>query len=140
MTPRYGAPITLEQAGAVMAAAEAEAIANDWSMVIAIVGSGGHLVMLHALDQAQHASVAVAQAKAETAVNFRRPSKLFEDAVASGSLGLRLLGMSNLMPLDGGLPLLIDGCVVGAIGVSGMQSTQDAQVAAVGAATLGVPA
>jgi len=140
MTPRYGAPITLVRAGAVMAAAEAEAIANDWPMVIAIVGSGGHLVMLHALDQAQHASVAVAQAKAETAVNFRRPSKLFEDAVASGSLGLRLLGMSNLMPLDGGLPLLIDGCVVGAIGVSGMQSTQDAQVAAAGAATLGVPA
>jgi len=140
MTPRYGAPITLARAGAVMAAAEAEAIANDWPMVIAIVGSGGHLVMLHALDQAQHASVAVAQAKAETAVNFRRPSKLFEDAVASGSLGPRLLGMSNLMPLDGGLPLLIDGCVVGAIGVSGMQSTQDAQVAAAGAATLGVPA
>jgi len=140
MTPRYGAPITLVRAGAVMAAAEAEAIANDWPMVIAIVGSGGHLVMLHALDQAQHASVAVAQAKAETAVNFRRPSKLFEDAVASGSLGLRLLGLSNLMPLDGGLPLLIDGCVVGAIGVSGMQSTQDAQVAAAGAATLGIPA
>jgi len=140
MPPRYGPPIRLGQARVVMAAAEAEAVAHDWPMVIAIVGSGGHLVMLHALDQAQHASVAVAQAKAETAVNFRRPSKLFEDAVASGSLGPRLLGMSNLMPLDGGLPLLIDGCVVGAIGVSGMQSTQDAQVAAAGAATLGIPA
>jgi len=87
--------------------------------------------VLHpALDQAQHGSVPVAQAKAETAVNFRRPSKLFEDAVASGSLGLRLLGMHNLMPLDGGLPLIVDGCVIGAVGVSGMQSTQDAQVAA----------
>jgi uncharacterized protein GlcG (DUF336 family) len=137
----YGAPITLDQARAVMAAAEVEAAAHDWPMVIAIVGSGGQLVMLHALDQAQHGSVPVAQGKAETAVNFRRPSKLFEDAVASGSLGLRLLGMHNLLPLDGGLPLIADGCVIGAIGVSGMQSTQDAQVAAAGAAALaGAPA
>jgi glc operon protein GlcG len=136
MPPRYGPPITLGQARVVMAAAEAEALANDWPMVVAIVGSGGQLVMLHALDHTQHGSVPVAQGKAETAVNFRRPSKLFEDAVASGSLGLRLLGMHNLLPLDGGLPLIIDGCVIGAIGVSGMQSTQDAQVAAAGVAAL----
>jgi len=134
--PQYGPPITLTQARAVMAAAEAEALAHDWPMVIAIVCSGGHLVMLHALDQAQHGSVPVAQGKAETAVNFRRPSKLFEDAVASGSLGWRLLGVSNLLPLDGGLPLTVEGRVVGAIGVSGMQSTQDAQVAAAGVAAL----
>jgi uncharacterized protein GlcG (DUF336 family) len=132
----YGAPIALADATRVMAAAQAEAERNDWPMAIAIVGSGGHLVMLHALDDVQHASVAVAQAKAETAVNFRRPSKLFEDAVRDGGLGLRLLGMSNLLPLDGGLPLYQDGKVVGAIGVSGMQSTQDAQVAAAGAAVL----
>jgi uncharacterized protein GlcG (DUF336 family) len=139
MTPlQYGPPVTLAQARAVMAAAEAEALAHDWPMVIAIVDSGGHLVMLHALDQAQHGSVPVAQGKAETAVNFRRPSKLFEDAVASGSLGWRLLGMSNLLPLDGGLPLIVEGRVVGAIGVSGMQSTQDAQVAAAGAAAIPV--
>lgn len=134
--PPYGPPVTFEQARIVMAAAEAAALANDWPMVVAIVGSGGQLVMLHALDQAQHGSVPVAQAKAETAVNFRRPSKLFEDAVASGSLGLRLLGMHNLLPLDGGLPLIVDGRVIGAIGVSGMQSTQDAQVAAAGAVAL----
>jgi uncharacterized protein GlcG (DUF336 family) len=139
MTPlQYGPPVTLAQARAVMAAAEAEALAHDWPMVIAIVDSGGHLVMLHALDQAQHGSVPVAQGKAETAVNFRRPSKVFEDAVASGSLGWRLLGMSNLLPLDGGLPLIVEGRVVGAIGVSGMQSTQDAQVAAAGAAAIPV--
>ncbi len=132
----YGLPITLADARRVMAAAEAEAAGHGWPMVIAIVGSGGHLVMLHALDQAQHGSVPVAQGKAETAVNFRRPSKLFEDAVASGSLGLRLLGMHNLLPLDGGLPLIVDGHVVGAIGVSGMQSTHDAQVAAAGVAAL----
>jgi uncharacterized protein GlcG (DUF336 family) len=135
---QYGPPVTLAQARAVMAAAEAEALAHDWPMVIAIVDSGGHLVMLHALDQAQHGSVPVAQGKAETAVNFRRPSKVFEDAVASGSLGWRLLGMSNLLPLDGGLPLIVEGRVVGAIGVSGMQSTQDAQVAAAGAAAIPV--
>jgi len=136
MPPRYGPPIRLGQARVVMAAAEAEAVAHDWPMVIAIVGGGGQLVMLHALDHAQHGSVPVAQGKAETAVNFRRPSKLFEDAVASGSLGLRLLGMHNLLPLDGGLPLIVNGCVIGAIGVSGMQSTQDAQVAAAGVAAL----
>lgn len=136
LPPPYGAPITLDDARRVMAAAEAEAAAHDWPMAIAIVGSGGQLVMLHALDQVQHGSVPVAQAKAETAVNFRRPSKLFEEAVAAGGLGLRILGMANLLPLDGGLPLLIDGRVVGAIGVSGMQSTQDAQVAAAGAAAL----
>lgn len=136
LPPPYGAPITLDDARRVMAAAEAEAAARDWPMAIAIVGSGGQLVMLHALDQVQHGSVPVAQAKAETAVNFRRPSKLFEEAVAAGGLGLRILGMANLLPLDGGLPLLIDGRVVGAIGVSGMQSTQDAQVAAAGAAAL----
>jgi uncharacterized protein GlcG (DUF336 family) len=135
---QYGPPVTLAQARAVMAAAEAEALAHDWPMVIAIVDSGGHLVMLHALDQAQHGSVPVAQGKAETAVNFRRPSKVFEDAVAAGSLGWRLLGMSNLLPLDGGLPLIVEGRVVGAIGVSGMQSTQDAQVAAAGAAAIPV--
>lgn len=136
LPPPYGAPITLDDARRVMAAAEAEAAAHDWPMAIAIVGSGGQLVMLHALDQVQHGSVPVAQAKAETAVNFRRPSKLFEEAVAAGGLGLRILGMANLLPLDGGLPLLIDGRVAGAIGVSGMQSTQDAQVAAAGAAAL----
>jgi len=137
--PHYGPPITLAQARAVMAAAEAEALAHDWPMAIAIVCSGGHLVMLHALDQVQHGSVPVAQDKARTAVNFRRPGKVFEDAVASGGLGWRLLGMSNLLPLDGGLPLIVDGRVVGAIGVSGMQSTQDAQVAAAGVAAIAVP-
>lgn len=136
LPPPYGLPIAIADARRVMAAAEAEAGAHGWPMVIAIVGSGGHLVMLHALDQAQHGSVTVAQAKAETALNFRRPSKIFEDAVASGSLGLRLLGMSNMLPLDGGLPLIVDGCVIGAIGVSGMQSTQDAQVAAAGVVAL----
>lgn len=136
MPPRYGAPIGLEDARHVMVAAEREALANGWPMAIAIVDSGGHLVMLHALDQVQHGSVPVAQAKARTAVDFRRATRVFEQAVEAGGLGLRILGMDNLMPLEGGLPLLVDGQVIGAIGVSGMQSTQDAQVAAAGAAAL----
>ena len=132
----YGAPISLALAGTVMAAAEAEAIANQWPMVIAIVDSGGNLVMLHKLDQAQIGSIAIAQGKAETAANFRRPTKVFEDSVAAGGLGLRVLSMPNVTALEGGLPLLINGQVVGAIGVSGMRSTQDAQVAAAGAKAL----
>lgn len=132
----YGPPISLERAKQVMAAAEAEALRQQWPMVIAIVDSTGHLVMLHRLDQAQYASVRIAQAKAETALNFRRPTKVFEEAVAAGGLGLRLLSAPDVLTLEGGLPLVVDGAVVGAIGVSGMQSTQDAQVAMAGVRAL----
>jgi uncharacterized protein GlcG (DUF336 family) len=134
--PLYGAPITLQRAKQVARAAEDEAVRQGWPMVIAIVDSGGNLVLQHRLDQAQHGSVEVARQKAETAVRFRRSTKLFEDALAQGGLHLRLLGMTNLTPLDGGIPLVLDDKVVGAIGVSGMQSTQDAQVAQAGAAAL----
>ncbi len=129
----YGPPISLELAKQVVAAAEAEALANSWPMVIAVVDSSGHLVILHRLDHAQLGSISIAQFKAETAVNFKRPTKVFEEALAAGGLGLRLLSANNLCPLEGGLPLLKNGEVIGAIGVSGMQSTQDAQVAAAGA-------
>lgn len=134
--PRYGAPITLEQAQRVAQAAQDEAQRYDWPMVIAIVDSAGHLVLQHRLDQAQLGSIEVARQKAETAVRFRRPTKRFEDALAQGGLHLRLLGMTNLTPLDGGLPLIVDGKVIGAIGVSGMQSHEDALVAAAGAAAV----
>jgi glc operon protein GlcG len=137
LPPPYGPPLSLEDAKRVMAAAEDEAARHGWPMVIAIVDSTGHLVMLHRLDQAQFGSIPIAQQKAETALNFRRPTKVFEDAIAAGGLGLRLLGTGNLLPLDGGLPLLVEGAVVGAIGASGMQSTQDAQVALAGAKVLG---
>lgn len=129
----YGAPISLETAKAVMAAAEAEARANDWPMVIAIVDSGGHLVMLHSLDHAQHGSVVVAEEKARCAVNFKRATKLLEDAVTQGGINLRLLATPGAVPLEGGLPLIAGGRIVGAIGVSGMRSTQDGQVAEAGA-------
>jgi glc operon protein GlcG len=129
----YGAPIALEKAMEVMAAAEAEARANDWPMVIAIVDSGGHLVMLHSLDHAQHGSVLIAQEKARCAVNFKRATKTIEDAVAQGGLNLRMLSTPGMVPLEGGLPLISGGRIVGAIGVSGMRSTQDGQVAEAGA-------
>jgi uncharacterized protein GlcG (DUF336 family) len=132
----YGAPISLEKAKAVMAAAEAEARANDWPMVVAIVDSGGHLVMLHSLDNAQHGSVAIAQEKARCAVNFKRSTKVFEDSLAEGGLHLRLLATPAIAPLEGGMPLIAGGKVVGAIGVSGMRSTQDGQVAEAGARAL----
>lgn len=132
----YGAPISLERAKGVMAAAEAEARANDWPMVIAIVDSGGHLVMLHSVDHAQHGSVVIAQEKARCAVNFKRPTKAFEDAVAEGGYNLRVLAAPGMMPLEGGLPLIVDGRIVGAIGVSGMRSNQDGQVAEAGAKAL----
>jgi glc operon protein GlcG len=136
LPPEYGAPISLDAAKRVMAAAENEALANQWPMVIAIVDSGGNLVMLHTLDHAQHGSIAVARHKAETAANFKRPTKVFEEAIASGGIGLRFLSIDDICTLEGGLPLLIGGQIVGGIGVSGMHATQDGQVAAAGVKAL----
>jgi len=134
--PRYGAPLPLDAAKRVMDAAEVAATANGWPMVIAIVDSGGHLVALHKLDDAQYGSIAVAQSKAETALNFKRPTKTFATTLAANGPGLRLLTLPGICAVDGGLPLLVDGRIVGAIGVSGMSSEQDALVAAAGAKAL----
>jgi glc operon protein GlcG len=131
--PGYGPPISLSTAKRVVDAAEAEATANDWAMTIAVIDSTGHLVVLHKMDQALFGSIAVAQAKGRTAVDFKRPTKVFDDAVAGGGPGLKLLSTENLCPLEGGIPLLENGMIVGAIGVSGAQSPQDGQVAAAGA-------
>lgn len=134
--PEYGTSISLALAKQVMQAAEAEAIAHQWPMVIAIVDVTGHLQLFQRMDNAQLGSVRVAQAKAETALKFRRPTKSFEDAVAAGGTGLRLLAMEGMCPLEGGVPLFQGGKIVGAIGVSGMHSSQDAQVAIAGANVL----
>jgi glc operon protein GlcG len=134
--PEYGPPLTLTDAKRVMEAAEAEARANHWPMVIAIVDTTGELLMLHRMENAQLGSVSIARMKAETALKFKRPTKVFEDALAGGGAGLRVLAMSGLTPLEGGLPLLRDGKIVGAIGVSGMLATQDAQVGRAGAQVL----
>lgn len=136
----YGLAISLTIAKQVVARAEAVAQENGWAMVIAVLDSSGHVVLLHRMDHAQYGSIAVAQAKAATAINFKRPSKVFEDAVAAGGLGIRLLAMDGLCPLEGGIPLVHDGKIIGAIGVSGAQSTQDGIVAAAGAAVVSATA
>ncbi|MFN4329492.1 MAG: GlcG/HbpS family heme-binding protein [Limnobacter sp.] len=137
LPPEYGPPLTAAQAARMMKAAEDVANAEGWPMVIAIVDSSGSLLMLHRHDQAQRASVDVAIAKATTAVNFRRETRVFQELVAGGGLGLRLLGMPHMTPLEGGMPILLEGKVVGAIGVSGMHSTQDEYVAKHGLAAIG---
>jgi uncharacterized protein GlcG (DUF336 family) len=128
----YGAPIDIAAAKKAMAAAEAEATKNGWGVAIAIVDSGANLVMLHRLDNAQLSSVRIAEQKARTAAEFRRPTKVFEDAVAGGGIGLRVLTFGASVA-EGGVPIVSGGKVVGAIGVSGVQSHQDAQVAQTGA-------
>ena len=130
--PAYGPVITLDQAKKAMAAAEAEAKKNSWPVVITILDSGGNLVMTQRLDGAQFGSVDVAREKAYSAVAFRRPTKVFEDAVAQGGANLRILKLSGAMPLDGGWPIVIDGKIVGGIGVSGVTGAQDAQIGKAG--------
>lgn len=132
----YGPNITLDEAKRVMAAAEKEAQSRGWPMVIAIVDTAGLLVMLTRETQAQKGSVVIAQQKAETAALFRRATKTMQDAVAAGGAGLRLLAMPNALPMEGGVPIVKDGYVIGGIGVSGMASDQDAHVALAGIAAL----
>ena len=132
----YGVPISLDQAKKVMAGAEAEAKKNKWNMVIAVLDSGGHLVMLERMDGTQLGSIDAAKDKAYSAVLYRRPTKVFQDLVGQGGPNLRLLRLAGASPLEGGIPIVVDGKIVGAIGVSGATSEQDAQVAKAGADTL----
>ena len=132
----YGAPISLEQAKKVLAGAEAEATKNKWNMVIAILDSGGHLVMLERMDGTQLGSIEAAKDKAYSAVLYRRPTKVFQDLVGQGGANLRLLRLSGASPLEGGIPVIVDGKLIGAVGVSGATSEQDAQVAKAGADAL----
>ena len=137
--PPYGAPIELEVAKKIMVAAEAEAVRNNWQVAIAILDSGGHLVMLQKLDNTQLISIRVAEAKAKTALGFRLPTKMLEDAVTAGGAGTRLLALENIAPFEGGFPIIVDGKIVGAIGVSGVLSAQDAQIGRAGLAAIGNP-
>jgi uncharacterized protein GlcG (DUF336 family) len=132
----YGAPISLEQAKKVMAGAEAESRKNNWNMVIAVLDSGGNLVMLQRMDGVQLGSIEAAKDKAYSAVMYRRPTKVFQDLVGQGGPNLRLLRLAGASPLEGGIPIIVDGKVIGAIGVSGHTSEQDAQVAKAGADAL----
>ena len=126
--------LTLEAAKRIAAAAQAEAKSNDWRVVIAVVDDGGHLLYLERSHDTQFGSVETAIQKAHAAVAFQRPTKVSEDAVLSGRL--IHLALPGVIPAEGGVPLQIDGVVVGGLGISGVRSSQDGQVAAAGVAAL----
>ena len=129
----YGIAINIEKARMAAEAAVAEAAANDWMMAIAIVDTGGHLVYFEKMDGTQTGSVEVSIDKARSAVLFRRPTKVFEDGLAQGGQGIRLLRLQGAIPVDGGVPIITNGQVVGGIGISGGSGAQDGQVAHIGA-------
>lgn len=126
--------LTLENAKRIAASAAAEAKSNDWRVVIAVVDDGGHLLYLERSHATQFGSVETAIRKAHAAVAFQRPTKTSEDAVLSGRL--IHLALPGVIPAEGGIPLQIDGVVVGGLGISGVRSFQDGQIAAAGAAVL----
>ena len=132
----YGAPINGENAKKAAAAALAEARKNNWNMAAAVVDPAGDLVYFEKLDGTQAASVNSAVDKARSSARFKRPTKALQDVLAAGGEGLRLLGLQGAVPVDGGVPILIDGKIVGAIGLSGGTSAQDGQCAAAGAAVV----
>ena len=134
VTSSYGPAVDLEQAKRIAAGAVAEANRNNWRVVIAIVDTHGFLTYYERMDDTQTASATVAIEKARTAAMFRRPTKMFEEGIAGGRMAL--LGMPGALPIEGGLPIVVNGKVIGGIGVSGLTSVQDAQVAQAGLDTL----
>jgi len=132
----YGPSITLEVAKKVAAPALAEAVKNHWSIAVAVVDPAGILVYYEKMDNTQLGSAGIAQDKARTAALFKRPTKEFQDPLAAGGAGIRILGLQGVTPVEGGFPLVVDGKVVGAIGASGASSAQDAQCAKAGADSL----
>jgi glc operon protein GlcG len=137
MASSYGPPISLENARKAAGPALAEARKQGWSMAVAIVDPAGTLVYFEKMDDTQHGSAHVCIAKARSAALFKRPTKDFQDTLAGGGEGLRVLGLEGAVPVEGGLPLLVDGRIAGAIGLSGGTSAQDGQCAKAGAAALG---
>jgi glc operon protein GlcG len=125
----YGLSVTLDAAKKIALPALAEARKNSWTMAVAIVDASGDLVYFERMDNTQLGSVDMAIAKARSAARFKRPTKAFQDQLAAGGDGLRTLGLIGAVPVEGGVPLVMDGKVVGAIGVSGGTSAQDAQCA-----------
>jgi len=132
----YGPPISLEHAKKVAAPALAEALKDNLFIAVAIVDTSGNLVYYEKMDNTLLGSANVAIAKARSSAAFKRPTKAFEDLLAAGGTGLRILRLPGALPLEGGIPLLMDGKVVGAIGVSGATSAQDTQCAKAGADAL----
>ena len=128
--------LTLQDVKKIAAAAEAEAIANKWAVVIAIVDDGGHLLWLQRLDGAAPLSSHIAPAKARTAALGRRESKVYEDMINNGRYSFLSAPEVEGM-LEGGVPIVVDGHYVGGVGVSGVKSAEDAQIAKAGIAALG---
>ena len=132
----YGLPVGVDNAKKAAAAALAEARKNNWTMAVAIVDPSGNLVYYEKMDNTQLGSAMVAVDKARSAALFKRPTKAFQDALASGGAGMRVLGLQGVVPVEGGIPLVMDNKIVGAIGVSGDSSEHDGQCAKAGSDTL----
>ena len=126
--------LTLAAAKKIIAAAEAEALKNGWPVVIAVVDDGANLICLQRLDNAQFGSVEIAIRKAKAAVAFKRPTKAWEETLVQGHL--RVLALTGVLPAEGGVPLIWHGQIVGAVGVSGVKSSEDGQIARAGASVL----
>lgn len=127
--PSYGPPVTTEQAKKAASDALAEARANNWTMAAAVVDPGGILVYFERLDDTQNASSQIAVDKARSAALFKRPTKTFQDSVERGGIGLRVTKLRGAMPIDGGVPIIVNGQIVGGLGVSGGTAEQDGQCA-----------
>jgi uncharacterized protein GlcG (DUF336 family) len=132
----YGLAISTENAKKVAAASIAEAEKNKWKMAVAIVDTGGYLVYFEKMQDTQTGSVDLAIEKAKSAALFRRPTKLFQDGVAGGGEGLRLLRLTGAIPIDGGVPIIVEGKIIGAVGISGGSGEQDGLAANAGASAL----
>ncbi len=127
--PSYGPNIKLEQARKIIAAGQVEAKKNSWPVAIAVVDTAGNLVAFERMEDTQTASLEVAQDKARSSAIYRRASKVFEDLVAGGGAGTRVLNLRNASTVEGGVPITVDGKNIGAVGVSGVTSAQDGMVA-----------
>ena len=136
MPEPYGMPIGLDNARKAAAAAIAEARKNGWLMAVAITDPSGELVYFAKMDGTQTGSVNVSIGKSRSAALFKRPTKVFQDMLASGGAGVRVLALERAVPIEGGVPLVINGEIVGGIGASGGSSDQDGVVAGAGAAAL----
>jgi uncharacterized protein GlcG (DUF336 family) len=132
----YGAPISVESAKKAAAAALAEAVKNHWTMAVAIVDPNGTLIYYEKMDNTQIGSAQVSINKARSAALYKRPTKALQDALAAGGAGLRVMALEGAVPVEGGVPLLSNGKIIGAIGVSGDASDHDGICAQAGAATL----
>ena len=132
----YGPPISTDNAKKIATAAIAEARKNNWAMAVAIVDTGGYLVYFERMQDTQLGSVEVSIEKAKSAALFRRPTKAFQDTVAGGGEGLRILRLSGAIPVEGGIPIIVDGKLVGAVGASGGSSDQDGRTAQAGVSSM----